>query len=202
MPEIMFIMGKSATGKDHVAKALLSDPELKLKPVLLYTTRPMRSGEREGVEYHFTDDTGLEGFEAADKVIEKRTYQTVAGPWNYFTADDGQIQLGGENYYLVIGTLEAYLSYVKYFGREHLYPIYIEVSDKERLLRSIKREEKNEHPKFNEVCRRYLADEEDFSENHLMEAGICERFNNDGDIADTVEAVKAAIVRECRPMLK
>ena len=52
MPEIAFIMGKSASGKDKIYKNLIEDESLKLNTVILYTTRPMRAGEKEGVEYY------------------------------------------------------------------------------------------------------------------------------------------------------
>ncbi len=47
-----YLMGKSSSGKDTLYK------ELKkrfpgLRQVILYTTRPVRDGERDGVEYHF-----------------------------------------------------------------------------------------------------------------------------------------------------
>lgn len=53
MPEIAFIMGKSASGKDKIYKNLIEDESLKLNTVILYTTRPMRAGETDGVEYFF-----------------------------------------------------------------------------------------------------------------------------------------------------
>ena len=61
MPEIAFIMGKSASGKDKIYKTLIEDESLKLNTVTLYTTRPMRSGETDGVEYHFVDDAVSRG---------------------------------------------------------------------------------------------------------------------------------------------
>lgn len=92
--------------------------------------------------------------------------------WKYFTVNDGQIQLGGKNRYIVIGTLEAYDGFCKYYGKEHLLPIYIEVEDKIRLLRAIHREEEQEKPKYAELCRRFLADEQDFSEENLKNPGL------------------------------
>ena len=53
MPEIAFLMGKSSSGKDNIFKALVGDKELNLKTVIMYTTRPMRAGEKEGVEYYY-----------------------------------------------------------------------------------------------------------------------------------------------------
>ena len=47
---IIYVMGKSASGKDSIGRLLLADGELSLKPVVLYTTRPMRDGEEEGRE--------------------------------------------------------------------------------------------------------------------------------------------------------
>ena len=94
MPEIVFIMGKSASGKDKIYKALMEDESLNLSTVTLYTTRPMRVGETEGVEYHFVDDAAAQAMVDAGRVVEMREYNTVYGVWKYFTADDGQIQLG------------------------------------------------------------------------------------------------------------
>ena len=51
MPEIVFIMGKSASGKDNIYQRLADDRELGLKKIIMYTTRPMRAGETQGGEY-------------------------------------------------------------------------------------------------------------------------------------------------------
>lgn len=114
----------------------------------------MRAGEAEGVEYHFVMMMKPRGLKRR-KIIEMRCYDTVIGVWKYFTVNDGQIQLGGKNRYIVIGTLEAYDGFCKYYGKEHLLPIYIEVEDKIRLLRAIHREEEQEKPKYAELCRRF-----------------------------------------------
>ncbi len=51
MGKIICLMGKSSTGKDTIFKSLLSDKDLGLKKIVPYTTRPIRAGERNGVEY-------------------------------------------------------------------------------------------------------------------------------------------------------
>ena len=58
MGKIFCLMGKSSTGKDTIYKELLQNEELSLKRIVPYTTRPIRVGETEGVEYHFTDEEG------------------------------------------------------------------------------------------------------------------------------------------------
>ena len=87
MPEIAFIMGKSSSGKDSIFRMLADDKELGLCKVVPYTTRPMRSGETQGVEYNFVDDETACRFENENKIIEIRCYDTVFGVWKYFTAD-------------------------------------------------------------------------------------------------------------------
>lgn len=184
-------MGKSATGKDHIYKELLQDGSLRLFPLVLYTTRPMREGEVDGREYRFVDEARLEQLRSSGKIIEERVYDTVYGPWRYFTADEG-IDLE-EHDYLGIGTLESYKPLVEYFGQEKIVPLYIETEDGLRLQRALKRERKQNPPKYDEMCRRFLADGEDFSEEKLAEAGITQRFYNNEELETCVEAVKKTI---------
>lgn len=95
MSKLFCIMGKSASGKDTIFKRLVKDRELDLKTVVSYTTRPMREGEREGVEYHFVSPQMLGDFREEGRVIECRDYHTVHGLWSYFMVDDGQIDFPG-----------------------------------------------------------------------------------------------------------
>lgn len=177
MGKIFYIMGKSSSGKDTIYGRLLQDEDMQLKKIILYTTRPMREGEQDGREYHFVQKESFDTFYKQGRVIESRTYHTVSGPWIYFTADDGQIALEKENY-LGIGTLESYEGMKQYYGEENICPLYIEVEDGERLKRAIRREEQQTVPKYEEMCRRFLADAEDFSEVKLAQAGIGRRFAN------------------------
>ena len=177
MGKIFYIMGKSASGKDRIYSLLVENKELNLKKLILYTTRPIRAGEEEGVQYYFTDDSRLQAFEAAGKLIEARAYHTVHGIWTYFTADDGQVDLSEGNY-LGIGTLESFVRLREYYGNEVMWPVYIEVEDGERLERALAREKTQEVPKYEEMCRRFLADQNDFSEENILKAGIWKRFEN------------------------
>lgn len=171
-------MGKSSTGKDSFYKQLISDETLKLKKIVMYTTRPIRAQERNGEEYYFVNDEKLVRLEAEGKVIERRSYNTIHGIWHYFTVCDEQINLE-ENDYIVIGTLESYVACKKYFGEDVLVPMYIEVDDGMRLQRALDRERAQDKPKYKEMCRRYLADSDDFSEENIVAAGIDKRFEND-----------------------
>lgn len=192
MSKIYIIMGKSSTGKDTLYKRIFKDETLNLKRVVPYTTRPIRMGETDGVEYFFCDGQKAEAFLAAGKMIERRDYHTIHGIWTYFTADDGQIDLR-ENDYLMIGTLESYQKIREYYGKENVIPIYIEVEDGERLQRALAREREQVSPKYEEMCRRFLADAKDFSEENLNAAQITRRFVNE-DLDRTEAEIKEFIL--------
>lgn len=187
MGKIFYIMGKSASGKDHIYVRLMQHTELNLKKMVLYTTRPIRDGEEEGKQYFFTDEEKLKEFRRKGCVIEARSYSTMHGIWYYFTADDGQVDLAQDDY-LGIGTLESYLKLKKYYGEDAVRPVYIEVEDGERLTRALNREKEQEKPKYEEMCRRFLADQADFSEENILKAGIWKRFQN-VELEDCVEEI-------------
>ena len=177
MGKIFCLMGKSATGKDTIYRGLFARDDIQIKSITPYTTRPIREGEENGREYFFCTDADVARFLEQGRIIELRTYDTVYGPWKYFTEDDGQFHLDEDNY-LVIGTLESYVKLRDYFKEGQVCPIYIEVEDGERLIRAISREREQEEPKYEEMCRRFLADAEDFSEENLKRNGVNTRFNN------------------------
>lgn len=180
MGKLFYIIGKSAVGKDTLYKKLQTAFPT-LRSVIMYTTRPRREGEEDGKEYFFVSLEKLNENKEKGEVIELRTYQTIHGPWNYFTLNDGQINLE-ENSYLLMGTLESYEAMRDYYGQEVMCPIYIEVENGERLSRALQRERQQETPKYEELCRRFLADAADFSAERLEKAGINQIFNNlDGD---------------------
>ncbi len=177
MGRIICLMGKSSAGKDTIYKRLLEDETLGLRKLVPYTTRPIRAGEREGREYFYTDEAGFGRLKGQGKVVEDRAYHTCHGLWRYFTVDDGQIQADQD--YLMIGTLEAYGKLQEYFGAARLLPVLIELDDGIRLQRALNRERTQAEPKYAEMCRRFLADSEDFSQEKIERAGISRRFVND-----------------------
>ena len=156
----------------------------------------MRVGEKDGVEYFFVSKEELEKLKKSGRVIEQRDYDTVHGIWTYFTVDDGQIDLETGNY-LYIGTIESYIDVVKYYGVDAVVPIYIQVETGERLARAVERERKQSEPKYAELCRRFLADEEDFKEENILKVGIQRRFNN-VVLEDCIREIKDMILEQCR----
>ena len=142
MGKIFYIMGKSASGKDTIYKELIEKMP-QFHSIVPYTTRPMREGEKDGVEYFFVDQERFDEMMDEEKIIEFRSYNTKCGIWTYFTADDGQIDLK-KGHYLGIGTLESYQKMRNYYGESNVVPVYIEVEDGERLIRAVKREKEQD----------------------------------------------------------
>lgn len=189
MNRIFYIMGKSSSGKDTVYKNLLS--QFGFTPLTLYTTRPVRENEQNGREYFFVDRAYFDKMKSDGKIIEERIYNTVYGEWIYFTGADS-VDLDKGNF-LGIGTLESYLKLRDYFGNDAVIPIYIEVDDDIRLIRAIERERIEEKPKYTELCRRFIADSEDFSEEKLLAASINKRFSNNTELEHCIDEIKTHI---------
>lgn len=191
MGKIFYILGKSSTGKDTIYRRILEDSDLNLNDIILYTTRPIRDGEINGKSYHFVTEGEYIKIKESGQIIEERSYDTIHGLWRYFTVSDENIDLDN-NDYIIIGVLNSYVSTRNYFGEDKVVPIYIEVEDGVRLQRALDREKKPENRKFKEMCRRYLADSDDFSEEKIAAAGIEKRFENI-DLDQCINEVKSYI---------
>lgn len=183
-------MGKSSSGKDSLYSAIVNS--LGLTPLVIYTTRPMRENEKDGREYHFVDRAAFELMKAEGRVIESRTYNTKLGEWTYFTANDN-IDLASHSY-AVIGTLESFVPIRDHFGADRVVPLYVEVEDGERLARAVERERREDEPKYTELCRRFIADTEDFSDEKLAAAGVDRRFDNTGSFNECLNEMKKYIL--------
>ena len=169
MNKIFCIVGKSASGKDTIYKEIVSAYKDELESVVLGTTRPMRSGEKDGVDYKFFTNQQLSELEKQGKVIEKRQYNTMQGLWSYFTLE---FDLSKNKNHILITTLEGAHSITRHYGEGKVCVIYLTIDDKERLLRCIDRESRQKNPDYSEVCRRFIADQKDFSAEKISE------FNN------------------------
>ncbi|MBO4904378.1 MAG: guanylate kinase [Lachnospiraceae bacterium] len=198
MGKIFYLTGKSCAGKDTIYNILIRDEELALRPVIRYTTRPIRDGEIDGVTYHFVDIEKYRDYRQSGRIIEEQVYHTVCGDWYYFTVDDGMIDLTKDSY-LAIGVLTSYEGTRDHFGPDAVLPIYIELDDGERLQRALDRERLPGNGKYKEMCRRFLADADDFREERIEALGIPKdsRFEND-DLDSCVERIRTWILKSIR----
>ncbi len=184
MGRIFCVAGKSGAGKDTFYRAVLQKYAGALTPVVPCTTRPMREGEVNGENYFFVTEAELKRLEDEGKVIEKRVYNTVQGPWTYFTPafepEEGKD-------YILITTLEGIRSFLRVFG-DKVRPILLTLPDGQRLHRCLAREDAQKSPDYAELCRRYLADERDFSPENLRSIPNLQTLDTSATVEETVSA--------------
>lgn len=149
--KVLALFGKSGAGKDTIQKWLTTN--YNMNGIISCTTRPPRDYERDGIHYHF-----LSNEEFAQKVLNMSMLEaTVFNDWCYGTPieslKEDKINVGVFN----IQGIECLLQ----DNRLNILPIFIDCSDKKRLLRNIKREKV---PNCLEICRRFITDEKDFSD--------------------------------------
>lgn len=191
MRNIFYIMGRSSSGKDSIYKQLLADNKLEFNQVILYTTRPMRQGEKDGREYYFVSDEEFEELRKKNKFIEIREYNTVRGIWKYATSIDSFKDDGN---YLAIGTLESFMSLKKVFNVD-LHDIYIHVNDDILMNRSILRAKGDKAQDIEEIKRRFESDSIDFRQDKIKEAGITNLFENNSSLEECVSKIKDYIIK-------
>lgn len=176
--KMFYLMGKSGSGKDTIYKKLLEENDF-LDAYIMYTTRPIRSNEVNGVNYNYISNEKLEFFKSSGLIMESRSYKVANGDiWTYATIYDNQFL--GENDLVGIGTLESYNFFQEKYGEFlELIPIYINVDDEIRKQRLFLRESKLEKPDYEEINRRIEADKIDFSFENLRLSGVNLFFEND-----------------------
>ena len=177
MRKIFYIMGKSGSGKDTIYNEILKNEQikkLKMKEIILHTTRPMRKGESNGKEYFFISDEEFNNLEKLGNFIEIRKYNTANGVWKYGTSKN----VINEENFIGIGTLNSYSKLQEYYGN-CLIPIYISVEEEVLYKRAIERANGDNNQNVAEIRRRFEADKLDFSEDNLKKNKINKRFNNE-----------------------
>ena len=157
--KILVLVGCSASGKDTVMNWLVR--EFEVKPVISYTTRPIRDCEQDGREYHFVTEEEFERMKNNGEFVETRAYNTVNGNWYYGLPKNG-IDLEDDNNYITIldfdGLLELEI-WLRSIGQvDKLTSVYIDVTEQNRLIRSLNREQNMTKKQVEEVIRRYYND--------------------------------------------
>lgn len=163
MCKIITLTGMSACGKDTILKEVIKLAKIQklenIKPIISFTTRPPRQGEKQGKEYNFISHK--EFIEKLNKndFIEYREYKTQFGDWLY-GIDKTTIDINSNNIYIVIVDFVGMTKMKQYCVENNikLHTYYIEVSEWTRLNRSLQREPNCSDEKIEEIIRRYLDD--------------------------------------------
>ncbi len=71
---VFVVSGPSGVGKSTIVRRVLdADPRVRFS--ISHTTRAPRPGERDGLDYHFVDETGFRALVAKDAFLEHAEYQ-------------------------------------------------------------------------------------------------------------------------------
>ena len=176
MTKIFCLLGKSGSGKSYIYNSILKDHKnLKLKPVIAYTTRPKRTGEVNGKDYFYLSNEEFKFKASSGEFATISEYDTVNGKWCYGT----QKKFDDNENYLAITTPSQYFDLQKNTDSK-LYPFYIHLSDELRKERLKLREAALEKPNYEEIERRMKTDDVDFSEDVLSKIPDLIKVSNEG----------------------
>ena len=151
MYKIIALIGEAGCGKDTILQKVLAAAPGVFNEIISCTTRPMREGEVEGVNYYYLTDK-----EFQDKVIAGQMFETAEfNNWMYGTSYEA-LSADKPN----IGVFNPTGIY-SMLSRNDIDLVVFRVmcSDKERLIRQLNRENK---PNVDEIVRRFGTDRKDF----------------------------------------
>ena len=179
--KIFCLMGFSSSGKDTILKQVLKDID-DVKPIISTTTRPMRKGETEGVEYYFIDDT--EFFRRGTDFVEQRIYHTKV-------KENGieRMELEKDDYLIVIVDSVGYKELKNYVGNNKIVPIFISAPQEELRARALARGDLEA-----EVDRRLKDDYERFMDFRVRTV-YHEVKNGEGRLEEAIKEVEGIITK-------
>ena len=189
--KIFALLGYSSVGKDTILKQVLKDMD-DVKPIISTTTRPMRKGETEGVEYYFIDDT--EFFRRGTDFVEQRIYHTKVkengiekdATWRYGIE---RVELEKDDYLIVIVDSVGYKELKNYVGNTKIVPIFISAPQEELKARALARGDLEA-----EVDRRLKDDYERFMDFRVRTV-YHEVKNTNGRLEEAIKEVENIITK-------
>ena len=189
--KIFALLGYMGVGKDTILKQVLKDMN-DVKPIISTTTRPMRKGETEGVEYYFIDDT--EFFRRGTDFVEQRIYYTKVkengvekdATWRYGIE---RMELEKDDYLIVIVDSVGYKELKNYVGNGRIVPIFISAPQEELKARALARGDLEA-----EVDRRLKDDYERFMDFRVRTV-YHEVKNTNGRLEEAIKEVENIITK-------
>lgn len=169
--KLIAIIGRSASGKDYLFRQTLNqNPDL--NPVIHYTTRPRRDGEIEGKDYFFTTETEFQQKEDNHEFF----FITSFRDWRYGidsnSFDSKKINIG------IFNPFELRQLHEFFKNKFQLIIVETQADEQSRYQRSLKRLQPFDEENLREMCRRNLADKEDFESikdisRHILDTTDC-----------------------------
>lgn len=153
MYKIIAFLGESGCGKDYAVSYLCSKYPNIFHKVITTTTRPKRDYEIENKDYIFTTIPEFTKEVLNGNIIEATCFNE---DWYYGTNIK---QLNKDKVNLIVLNPESMFNLLQNEKNISLAFFYVQANDKDRLIYSLHREQ---NPDCKEICRRFLADKDDF----------------------------------------
>lgn len=173
---IICLLGYTCSGKSTLAKEIVNNTDIKL--AVSYTTRPMRTGEIDGIDYNYVNDEFF--INDTDNFIETREYTVADGSVWHYGYHKNSFKFDNVDYVCVI-TPGGYYKLQELYGSSNVIPILLETPIEEINNRLVKR---GDSPQ--EARRRILDDVIQFDD--FIKSEIYFALNNDGNLERTMSA--------------
>lgn len=168
---IIAFCGLSGTGKSTIAREI--SKLLKFPFVITYTTRPIRPGEKDGVDYHFINDAAWNELNSKEIIVAPQSFEVASGDvWNY-GIDKTEL-----NQNTVMVLTPSGVNDLRAIGYD-VVSFYIDINEDIRLERIYGR---NDNQGREEIKRRSIADRQIFKQfkpDYII--------NNNGTLRETLD---------------
>lgn len=184
---LILVLGAAGTGKDSLVNRLLK--ETNIKPAISFTTRDRRSGEREGVTYHYISEEEFKSKLQQGQIVEHTSYN-IQSENRIYTYGLTEEELNSNENVITIVNPHGLRTLQTSKFKDNIVTILIDCNDRERLIRYLQRDEK---VNVEEAIDRYYRDKRDFKESGLTTDYI---IYNDGDFEDAYREFKKIVLSE------
>lgn len=130
---VIALVGQTASGKSTLARYL---EQHGFERIILYTTRPKRDGERDGLDYHFLSDDEFTEKAECGFFAETTEYNAEFGHVRYGTSKESLETLNGVNKVVVLN--QGAVIRLKYVGYD-IFVVYLDMPQEVLMRRALRR---------------------------------------------------------------
>lgn len=159
--KLILLIGCMASGKDTILKEMIDEGYA--EPVISYTSRPMRKGEKDGIEYHFVSAEEMLKMKENNEFIEFKCYKVSNNEKWYYGVNKNSLEKGLSKNYILIVDITGMRQIKEYFKDDknmEITTIFLDVDKETRRKRAIRRDDMTLE-KVKEIERRLKADDKE-----------------------------------------
>ena len=159
--KLILLIGCMASGKDTILKEMINEGYA--KPVISHTSRPMRKGEKDGIEYHFVSAEEMLKMKENNEFIEFKSYKVSNNKKWYYGVNKNSLEKGLSKNYILIVDITGMRQIKEYFKDDknmEITTIFLDVDKETRRKRAIRRDDMTLE-KVKEIERRLKADDKE-----------------------------------------